>query len=540
MAPFLLVHWLVIGSIGVIFTSILGLLLLRFLKKDNRSYWLTTFIGLGLAWLLIIISRLGIPHEIDIGNWQSNIAQHNSLFTSSPTLLLDDFSWAFSLTVISLGICAVMTAVSNIDELNWTSLFGILMVTFLGVFAVQAGNPLSVLLFWTALDLAELVFLLSNVRENKYQKPILFNFIFRFFGSLVLLGLVIYSEAINSPFAFGIFPIQFSLPLLISVGVRLAGEIYPVSIKSGGSFAGMLWLVPLAANLSLLVRVAQIGIPDEWGSILLFLVIGIFFIVNYQWLGSENEDDGRSFWLLSLGSVSMLAAIQKSPESSLIWGISGLLFGGILFLGRIRLRSLVIFPILAVFSMSLLPFSPTWRVSTIFSGIWEKLPMPTALIAMIIFIAGYSFYILGYLRHGLRIENEEASPERWVWLLYIPGLVLLVLLNFALGWINLPDLNQVIVLDWVIGILICLVVIAELVMQKRYSKKLGFGSGLYAILRKFSIPSLINRIFVSFYQLSSRLIALVNSILEGEGGLLWAYLILVMLISLALQFGLVR
>jgi hypothetical protein len=140
----------------------------------------------------------------------------------------------------------------------------------------------------------------------------------------------------------------------------------------------------------------------------------------------------------------------------------------------------------------------------------------------------------GYLRHLARPSDRLAGVERWVWVIYPWGLVIMPLTHILLTvWGlrqpagELPDLRT----SWpnfLIVLIIC-----------------GFGL-LYR--RGFQIPVRLTQIFRrtlslhwlyrfiwQLYRLGARFVAFINLILEGEGGILWTLLLLVILLSLLAQ-----
>ena len=70
------------------------------------------------------------------------------------------------------------------------------------------------------------------------------------------------------------------------------------------------------------------------------------------------------------------------------------------------------------------------------------------------------------MRHGLRIDANEEGPERWVWLLYVPGLALFVLTEIALGWIYLPDIRNLSIMGWLTGVIVCSIIASLYVVDR--------------------------------------------------------------------------
>jgi hypothetical protein len=111
-----------------------------------------------------------------------------------------------------------------------------------------------------------------------------------------------------------------------------------------------------------------------------------------------------------------------------------------------------------------------------------------------------------------------------------------VLAHLLLGWFLLPDLQGLPLVAWLIGPLTLLVAALILFLLWRYPqpfpalKRLTESSLSYKL---FSLEWLYNFIWQT-YRTVQRVIGLFSTILEGEGGILWA-LVLFALIFVFLQ-----
>ena len=543
----MLVDWLVLGSIGILAVALVAILILRILHRSFQMIWLVAFVGTALAWLLIVLARLGIPHEIHLDIRQLNELADPSFFSISPTLVLDHISWTFALALVSLGLSVIMTAVSRLDDGDWRSWFIEVSLTILGILAVLAGNPISVILVWTALDFVEFITWIIQVPINAIRNDFFITLATRISGTVVLIGITTYSYSKSILFTFEDISQLLSPYLILAAVLRLGVVPFQPQISAGKSMnigvSTLLRLTSLGASLVLIVRVTSVGIPVNWLLPLTLFVLTFFLYSSIRWLVSNDETDGRPFWVLSVASISILAALLSQPIAGLVLGVTGLLIGGLLFLYNVRNRSLLILLVLAIFSLSILPFSSTWQAVSLINAYWQQFPLGGALLAIIIILVGYSLLLSGYIRHGLRIDPNEKSPERWIWLLYVPGLALLVLTEFALSWIYLPEIRNLNIMGWLTGVIICGIIASLFVLEKKrqYLQNLEFLLGKFQtnILRKiFSFRVLVS-IVRWLYKIFGNLIGLFNLVFEGEGGLLWSYLFLIMLISLAFQLGLV-
>ena len=183
-----------------------------------------------------------------------------------------------------------------------------------------------------------------------------------------------------------------------------------------------------------------------------------------------------------------------------------------------------------MFNLSVLPFSPTWQgieLYTSISNVIENLAL--FLLFSLSFLLIQSLLLAGFINHfqkGMLISKEEktAHIERWVWVLYPLGLILIVVTHLVIGWFLLPELNDLPFVAWIIGPLTLLMAALILFISWRFPQSI-------LVAQKFP-KSAIKKDLFSFnwlytfiwktYRTVSRLFALVSTILEGEGGILWA------------------
>jgi hypothetical protein len=333
--------------------------------------------------------------------------------------------------------------------------------------------------------------------------------------------------------------------LILSVGLRLG--VLPLqrpflaesALRQG--VGTMLRFTPAASALTLLTRVAAVEINQTWIYVFLpFALITIFYSALI-WINAPDELSGRPYWVMLLTSLAVVAALIHRPSASFAWGMACVFSGGLIFLSSFRSRSLLPIFVLGALGVSMLPFTPVWSGTTVYGALWQSLPAWVAFISTIILLVSQSMLMLGYLIHAIRVHPDISTPERWVWFVYPTGLAILVLGQFAIGWISQPDFRDFSPIDWAasIGVVIIASFIGYIRTQKpelyiRFSSESNFGGSVwYQILSMGWAFSGSRKIF----ELVGRMLNLVNTTLEGKGGLLWAMLWLVMLFTLALQFS---
>ena len=231
-------------------------------------------------------------------------------------------------------------------------------------------------------------------------------------------------------------------------------------------------------------------------------------------------------------ALSVAAAVRGQPTASLAWGIATLLSGGLLFLLNVRHRFLRIFIFLGLLGFTALPFTAAWEGVNLYAA-----PLNPVLV---VFVIAQALLLIGYARFAMQTGPSLSIVERWVWLIYPWGLALLPLSHYIITYLRLPGAVEQnisfpsLMASW--PSLLTLGLVGGAIVWMRRGVNIH-PRIVQAIRAGFSLNwfyRLLWRLYVSL----GRLVAFVNLILEGEGGILWTLLILTLLFSLLAQSGL--
>ncbi len=534
-----------------------------------------------VAWPMVFLARSDIQHVITLLQWKPE-----SLFPISPSLLIDNISWYFALALSSLSLTVVITSIaqlgqsSKLDHIpaqkitqvnegtntieggnslnepaagyepgstpDWVLWASILALTSFGLVAVTAGNMLTLLLAWAALDIIELIILLGQMLQSKTRERIILAFSAKMAGIITVLmaGIILWSQ--GASLSFEAISLPVSTYLVLAAGLRLGVLPFHLLFTQGlpirRGLGTVLRLVPAASSYILLVRVSYVGVTGNITPYLLGLATLAGLYAAVKWLGAKDELSGRPYWLLGTASLAIAAAILNHPAGCLAWSIASLLSGGLIFSMPIRHRNLIPLIALGLINLSALPFSPTWQGTELYQYS-SYFPVNLTLFSLFsfFFLLIQSFLLAGFFRHVLRgiFPATEASPEhieRWVWFLYPIGLIFIELTHVLIGWWFHPNLNEVPLSGWIMGPLA--LVITGLILFIAWRRLRPFS--LLSRLTKTNFwNNLLSldwpyRLLWKSFRTISRLFGVISTLLEGDGGILWA-LVLFALIFVFLQ-----
>lgn len=536
----LLSHWPIYLALGL---PLLGAVLvfgLRLARPKFQGLWFVALLSALLTLAAVILARPEEVHFVPLLSWQPA-----EILPFSPALLIDSVSWPFSVSLAVLLLAILLTAVVRLNPGSWRAWSGSLGLTGLGLVAVWAGNPLTFLLAWSALDLLELLVQLFQVRQSEVREGGVLAFTARVAGTAMFILAIVVSRTLGVELGFGSVPVQVAPLLILAAGLRLgvlplqAPLLEEIPMRRGVGTA--LRLAPAAASLVLLVRIASIPLTPLVSAIFLVFASLAAFYSGFAWLTARTELSGRPFWLLGLASLAVAAAVRGDVPSAMAWGLALLFSGGLLFLYSARHPYLNILVLVGMLAASGMPFSPTWGGAALFlrpeSGPilgWWIIPN------VLLFVALVSL-LLGYLRHTFSAAESMHGREAWAWLIYSLGLAILPLTHFGLGWLYRPALDSSVSLsNWFFGVAVLGITSALWWFNERDPIRLP-GEATFRTTLKWGasfwgqLLSLIwfYRILWSIYHLFSRVFQIINRLLEGEGGLLWAFLLLLLIFTLA-------
>ncbi len=498
------------------------ILVLRLVQPKFRYFWMLAVGGSLLAWLSVLFLRFWLPATLDILLWQPA-----RLFPASPVLTLDRISWPYALALSTLALATTLTDISRSTEVKPGNWVASLAFTGLGILAALAGNPLALMLTWAALDLVELVVLVARTPQDVLRQQVFVTFSARVAGIFALIAASFIGGEL--PAAFDLISPQSSIFLLLAAGLRLG--VFPLHLPFleqapfERGFSTLLILVPAGTSLMLLTRTATLTTPDPLLTILLLLTGLAILYASGSWVTRKDELDGRPFWILAFAALAIAAALRGQQTASLAFGITGLLSGGLLFLYSARQRRLLFLPITGLIFASMLPLTPSWQGVRLYTG-----PL---LITLVLFLPAQALLLIGYLRYALMPGEPPSRAERWIWLFYPIGLLLLPATHLLIAWFGNP-LSRVetdwpdLLASWP-GLIVLILAGVILLVYRRglrvpermirwFQSSLSLG-WLYTLIWKL-------------YRWLGKSLEFVSQILEGEGGILWALLLLIVLLTL--------
>jgi hypothetical protein len=507
-------------------------------KASMGWTWLLAVSGLLVTWVFVLLSRWMELTPIRLPNWW---LEEEAAYQIS--FQVDSIAWTYAFSLVSILLVVVITASArNLLQgrpHNWA--LG-MTITAAGLLAIYANDPLTLILAWTLIDLLELVFMFGGLSHPRFKQMAVLSFAARSIGTLVVIIAAFASRAEGVPLRLDQPSPEVGLALLIAAGLRLG--VLPLHLPFSRELpirrgiGTILRLVAPASSLTLLARLPATAVPPDVAPYLLVFASLAAVYGGFMWLNARDELSGRPYWMIALAGMAVGSVIRSHPEASLAWGVSLLLPGSLLFLYSARSLKITFIPILAFLGLTGLPFMPAA------SG-WQGLVIPPINIPDILYLIAYAAVAAGFLRHLLEPGEPISSFETWIRVVFPAGLSILLVSYFLTGifgwegsltsggvWVSLIAFALTLLMYWAANFLHRAVAKGD-ENQRWYTIILSrIGSGLAVFFR-------LNWFYKLLWWISllvQRLIQIITVILEGDGGLIWAMVLLAMLV-ISLQGG---
>jgi len=288
-------------------------------------------------------------------------------------------------------------------------------------------------------------------------------------------------------------------------------------------------MISVASSLILLARIPPTSLASPITPYLSILVSLAAVYGGWQWLRAPDELTGRPFWLIGMGSLAVAAALRANPVGATAWGCGLILAGGALFLSSEQNKWLTRARLMGAFGVSALPFSLTatgWN-----SGL---IPPLLGWLAWPFLIAAHAMLVAGFVRHSLRTTTRLSSEDQPIWAknVYPVGIALLLLIAIVLGlygWNGTLQLG-----NWLVAILTTILTIGLLWLSPR----LRILNPVRAHWVRPANVSWIDggyRVLWNVYRQLGRVSNVISNVLEGESGVMWTLLVLVLFVSFFAQ-----
>ena len=526
---------IIIAGIILCLVGVIVFILIQF-RPEFPYTWLLSVSASMIAWLLVLISHWLPPDPLWVVGWIPY-----SLIGSTILFVNDSVSWPYAFGLASVLLAVMLTlAIDILPKSGSKTWAGSLFITGMGLVVVLAGNALTLILAWAALDIVEFIILIRSINGKDMLNRSVLSFSARILGVFLVIWSMFMSYKGPDALTFNFISPEVGVFMLLAVGLRL-GVIplhlpYTREFRLRRGFGSLLRLISAASSLVVLARLPDTVVQPTLAVYLLIFTALASLYGALMWVTAPNELDGRPYWLVALAGMAVGSVIRGKPEASIAWGLALILVGGLIFLYSSRRRETIVFSLLAVVGLSGLPFTPSA------SG-WYGLVVEPFSLLDIIYIIAHAFLILGILRLTLNPGNSLKGMERWLQIIYLSGLTILIISHWIIGvfgWEGSFTTGT----WWASTLSIILAALTYFLSLRNLSKGVGkdeipnltwitylwnvFGIRVAVLFRLDWLYRLIYKIF----RILQGILTNFTALLEGQGGILWTFLLMILVVTL--------
>jgi hypothetical protein len=521
--------------VALLVLTALAVYLLRFLRRGTRYAYLLAVLAAFLIWGGVLALHWFPPAMLRIPPWRP--------FSPSDAdeiqFLWDSVSWPYAFSLMSAVLAVLLTAGArlklNSNPITWAAN---LVLAGIGLTAVLAATPLALLLSLTLLDIFDFLLVIRLSRGRRSTTLGVMAFSVRTISSLIIIAAMAVQQVDGTALTYENMQPAAAVLIFLAIGLRLS--FLPLNTPYSEDFPfqrGLVSFVRLtahAAGLAALARLSAASLPDNWSTIFLIVAAIACLYGAAMWLFALDELKGRPFWLLTLSGLAFISVLRAQPQASIAWGVVMVTSGIALFIFSARTRGLTILLLISVLALSGLPFTPAAP------GWLGLVPEPIDSVG-ILSIVVVALLLAGNIRHSLRSGQDLSKMEGWVRGTYPIGFFLVILSSWVAAFLG--NANRLILGAWLPAIISTL--LAILLWQVHHYWLTARVSIERRSARLVAILKWIGRTVASVFSLNwfyeflgfvfqglRRMVYFLTVLFEGEGGMMWAFVLLVLLITL--------
>ena len=502
---------------------VLGILRLRGMRM--AFLWLMPVILSLACWIIFLV--MPIPSS-------ASLFKIPGLFSLRPdeglSLIIDSSSWGFIYLVISLVLGYFLTMVIRLEKEKRTWLWvGWLLLSLTAILSFSAGNLNTLILAWVLFDLLDFLFTHFILKINEVKASLYEYLPSRVISVLLLIAAGIFLPAefaqwLPSPLAPPAYILLF-LAGLFRTGLLPSRSLNQPAIENESSFLLIKRILPVLSGFSLL-SFLPINFLNNFSRIFLSIIFLILAIV-YALLSIQKQKTFSYFWLNSIICLGCIAVTSGTPIAMLGWGGVALLGASIPHFFTHRSKRIRVFALLGVFSLSGIPYSVAAfalaGLTSVSSFLWIIPVLPIFALLLFLFV------------DSIQMPNDESlTPEPLYLAVHLIGLFITAFAPFAI-LIKNAQLAGSVLNYWWAGITVVFLCLVMMLLKRKVHLKsnvIGKLSPVLIFVDRVLTFQWLERVWQWLSWFLSGFINFLTGLLEGEGGIIWAIVILVLLVSL--------
>lgn len=284
-----------------------------------------------LTWLGVALLGLALPAQARFSLWAPA-----SLLPVGLVFETDGLGWLLALALGTLTLATLLTGLARPGGRRLGARAAILLLAFGGLAALWAANLITLVMAWAGLDFIYFAILILLARGEGVQPQAVLHLTFNSLGTLFALGAIVllgrqspdltWAAAQSAPgaallmtlaavFRLGLFPLHLGLPVEANVRVGLGA---------------LLRLVPAAVALAAVARLIELRLAEPAPLWLTGLGVVAVFIGGLQLWNSDDPRQGLTYVVIAHSGLAWLTGLWSGAQAltAVTAQALTLLFGG--------------------------------------------------------------------------------------------------------------------------------------------------------------------------------------------------------------------
>ncbi len=511
-------------------------------QNIGAAWFAAIFAGIAVwGWTVSLYFRPDIQIK-PLSDSVPGFLEESGVFLSSGSgfFVLDGISYSYMLAISALLVVLLLTAPSYMEPQTAPRIwFFYLLIETIGYLSVSTNNMSFVIYGWVIFDAIDLLTQYLQVRPGQIRRGFVMAVGVRFIGTLMAAASLALSNSELGSVSGAFISLKGGAYLLTACAFRMG--IMPISQPYGQmdisrvGLGTMLRLVSILTVMPVMSRIPLGGLRPDMRFLLGLAAVSSGLAGAVGWLLSENSFAGISYAAMGICGMAFVCALSGQQIPLVAWGISTVLTCAPLSLFRIHNPFMNVLGFLVILCFSGLPYTPNaygWFGLISTPNFFRNLA--NTLIPL--------FLIAGAFIHILRTEGRRFSDlEPWMRSVYPLGFVTAIGTHLLVGFTQFPGRFSLGVIPASVsafagGILLSA---AGLRMPERVRTQNAAAWGRAAMsvfwggMQKLMDMEwlLIAGRWIS--RAVSRISLTMSAVLEENGGLVWEFLLLALLIAAA-------
>jgi len=502
-----------------------------FRKAHIRIQWFIGVTGVLSSWIMTYMIDMQIPASLKLPIWEPENLLHTSLI-----LNIDEISWPICMGIVSMLLAIVLTRPSREKIYPFQEFVAILIFTGLAMISVMARNILSIVILWTLMDGFVFTMHMLNQESKPFDSKVI-GWSMRNVASTFLLILAYVlnnAQTGNSPFESGEVTGIVLLMVMIATFLRMPFQMFSKISDSLGWFdTGSRMLVnlfPVLTGMTGLAHLLHSGYQEEFLSII--RILGMFFMALsvFSFLFAERLQTSTVGFLSGLLGIALIGETYSDIASGSLVATSAVL--SIYVLSTLSfVKFFVSWNLFFPFTVAAMMIGLPESVGGLLGQNIYNIFVTTKAYGMGLLIAlSLVFLSIVLLRESIRRREAWISSDSLTRISYYVGLILFASNGIIIGLTRLYEYE----IRYISSFLLMLILLGGAYLGLR---DIRINT---PVIRPVLSQSLRKRIisYSKIFPNVQGIIRGIGTLFEGETGMLWTFVILLVLVLAIVNLGL--